>query len=84
MTLLAVPPGHVPTRITPARSPSSSPKSFPSPKASRGMTEEWTEGMGQIAEGDEVVLCGKVTKYKTTYETSSKKAYVYSINGKTE
>ncbi len=46
--------------------------------------KEWTEGMGQIAEGDEVVLCGKVTKYKTTYETSSKKAYVYSINGKTE
>lgn len=46
--------------------------------------KEWTEGMGQVAVGDEVVLCGKVTKYNTTYETSSKKAYVYSINGKTE
>ena len=48
----------------------------------------WADGMGQVAVGDEVVLCGKLTKYtkndKTTYETSSKKAYVYSINGKTE
>ena len=52
--------------------------------------QEWTEGMGQVEVGDEVVLCGKLTKYTdknkgtTTYETSSKKAYVYSINGKTE
>ena len=52
--------------------------------------KEWADGMGQVAVGDEVVLCGKVTKYTdknkgtTTYETSSKKAYVYSINGKTE
>lgn len=52
--------------------------------------KEWTDGMGQVAVGDEVVLCGKITKYTdknkgtTTYETSSKKAYVYSINGKTE
>ena len=48
------------------------------------------DGMGQVAVGDEVVLCGKITKYNDknkgtiTYETSSKKAYVYSINGKTE
>ncbi len=52
--------------------------------------KEWVEGMGQVAVGDEVVLCGKITKYTDknkgtiTYETSSKKAYVYSINGKTE
>lgn len=52
--------------------------------------KEWVDGMGQVAVGDEVVLCGKITKYTdknkgtTTYETSSKKAYVYSINGKTE
>ena len=52
--------------------------------------KEWADGMGQVAVGDEVVLCGKITKYTdknkgtTTYETSSKKAYVYSINGKTE
>lgn len=48
----------------------------------------WADGMGQVAVGDEVVLCGKLTKYtkngKTTYETSSKKAYVFSVNGKTE
>ena len=44
----------------------------------------WEEGNDQIAEGDEVILHGALTKYKTTYETSSKKAYVYSVNGKTE
>ena len=50
--------------------------------------KSWVEGNGQVAVGDKVVLCGKLTKYtkndKSTYETSSKKAYVYSINGKTE
>ncbi len=39
----------------------------------------WTEEDSQIALGNKVVLCGKVTKYKTTYETSSKNAYVYSV-----
>ena len=43
----------------------------------------WEDGDAQIAVGDEVVLCGKVTCYSGTYETSSKKAYIYSINGKT-
>ncbi len=43
----------------------------------------WEDGDAQIKVGDEVVLCGKVTCYSGTYETSSKKAYVYSINGKT-
>ena len=44
----------------------------------------WADGDGQVAVGDKVVLCGKLTKYKTTYETSSKKAYLYSLNGKTK
>lgn len=44
----------------------------------------WEEGNTQIAEGDEVILKGQLTKFKTTYETSSKKAWVASINGKTE
>lgn len=46
--------------------------------------KSWTDGCGQVAIGDKVVLCGKLTKYKTTYETSSKKAFIYSLNGKTE
>jgi hypothetical protein len=44
----------------------------------------WRTGDTQIAEGDEVILKGQLTKYKTTYETSSKKAWVASLNGKTE
>lgn len=44
----------------------------------------WVDGDGQIAVGDEVVLHGLLTYYKGTAETSSKKAYVYSQNGKTE
>lgn len=44
----------------------------------------WVDGDSQVAVGDEVVVCGQLTKYGTTYETSSKKAYVYSHNGKTE
>ena len=43
--------------------------------------QAWAEGDTQIAVGDEVLLCGKLTKYKDTYETSSKKAYVYALNG---
>ena len=48
----------------------------------------WTTGNSQLAVGDEVVLYGIVTKYtnssgKSTYETSSNKAYVYSWNGNT-
>ena len=45
--------------------------------------QSWTEGMGEVAVGDKVVLCGKVTKYNTTYETKAKNAYLYSLNGKT-
>ena len=43
----------------------------------------WEDGDAQIKVGDEVVLCGKVTNFNGTYETSSKKAYIYSLNGKT-
>ena len=46
--------------------------------------KSWVDGNGQVEIGDNVVLHGQLTKYKTTYETSSKKAYVYSVNGKTE
>ena len=43
--------------------------------------QKWVEGDKQIAVGDKVVLCGQLTKYKTTYETSQNKAYVFSVNG---
>ena len=46
--------------------------------------QPWVEGNGQVAVGDEVVIKGQLTKYKTTYETSSKKAWLYSVNGATE
>ncbi|MBO7539592.1 MAG: hypothetical protein J6T44_09950 [Prevotella sp.] len=45
--------------------------------------QAWVEGNTQIAVGDEVVIFGKVCNYNGTLETASKKAYVYSINGKT-
>ena len=44
----------------------------------------WVEGNTQIAVGDEVVIVGKITNYGGTLETASKKAYIYSLNGKTE
>ena len=43
----------------------------------------WTEGDTQIAVSDNVILCGQLTKYGSTYETASKKAYIYSLNGVT-
>ncbi len=47
--------------------------------------KSWQEGCTQIKVGDEVVAYGKVTLYGgTTYETVSKDAYIYSLNGKTE
>ncbi len=45
--------------------------------------QKWEEGKPQIALGDDVVLCGKITVYQGTYETSSQKAYLYSLNGVT-
>ena len=44
---------------------------------------KWVEGDTQIKVGDDVILCGKVTNYNGTYETSSQKAFIYSLNGKT-
>lgn len=44
--------------------------------------ENWVEGDPQIKVGDEVLLCGKLTKYGETYETSKNKAYIYALNGK--
>ena len=46
--------------------------------------QSWVDGNAQIAVGDEVILCGKITLYKGIAETSSKNAYVYSVNGVTE
>ena len=45
---------------------------------------KWQEGDDLIAVGDEVIIRGQLTKYGTTYETSSGNAYVYSHNGATE
>ena len=44
----------------------------------------WADGNAQVAVGDDVVVCGQLTKYGSIYETLSKKAWVYSLNGKTE
>ena len=46
--------------------------------------KKWVEGNDQIAVGDKVILCGKTTMYKTTAETVSGKAWIYSHNGKTK
>jgi len=46
--------------------------------------QPWVEGNTQVAVGDEVVICGKITNFNGTLETASKKAYIYSLNGKTE
>ena len=43
----------------------------------------WVDGNTQIAVGDDVVLFGKITNYGGTLETASKKACIYSLNGKT-
>ena len=45
--------------------------------------EAWVEGNTQIAVGDEVIVYGQLTCYSGTYETSNKKAWMYSLNGKT-
>ena len=44
----------------------------------------WAEGDTQIAVGDEVIICGKLTNYNGTLETVNKENYIYSLNGKTE
>ena len=46
--------------------------------------QPWVEGNTQIKEGDEVIICGKLTNYKgETPETVQNKSYIYSLNGKT-
>lgn len=46
--------------------------------------KKYTEGT-LLAAGDEVVICGKVVNYKgNTPETVQGKAFLYSLNGKTE
>lgn len=46
--------------------------------------KSWTDGDAQVAVGDQVVVCGKLTNYGgSTPETASRKAYIYSLNGKT-
>ncbi|MCR4995101.1 MAG: DUF6359 domain-containing protein [Bacteroidales bacterium] len=45
----------------------------------------WVDGDTQIAVGDEVIICGKLTNYSgTTPETAAKKNYIYSLNGVTD
>lgn len=44
----------------------------------------WLEGNTQIAVGDDVIIHGKLTCYNGTYETSARKAYIYSLNGNTK
>ena len=46
--------------------------------------QPWVEGNTQIKEGDEVIICGKLTNYKgETPETVQNKSYIYSLNGVT-
>jgi hypothetical protein len=45
---------------------------------------KWVAGDTQIAVGDDVILHGALTTYKGTAETVQNKAYLYSLNGKTE
>ena len=45
----------------------------------------WVEGDAQIQVNDEVIICGKLVNYNgNTPESSSKEAYIYSLNGKTD
>lgn len=44
----------------------------------------WVDGDAQPEVGDEVIVKGQYTIYKGIYETSSKKAWVHSLNGATE
>ena len=46
--------------------------------------KSWVEGNTQVNVGDEVIVFGKLTNYNGTPETASKKACLYSLNGKTE
>ncbi len=45
---------------------------------------KWVDGDTQIAVGDDVTIYGPLTVYNGTAETPSGKAYITSLNGKTE
>ncbi len=46
--------------------------------------KSWLDGNTQIEVGDDVIVCGKIMNYGGTLETANKKAYIYSLNGKTK
>ena len=46
--------------------------------------KKWNGEEPNVQVGDEIIVCGKLTNYNGTQETSQNKAYLYSINGKTE
>ena len=46
--------------------------------------KSWVDGFTQIEEGDDVIICGKLTNYQGIPETASKQAYLYSLNGVTK
>lgn len=45
--------------------------------------KKFAEGDTQINVGDEVIVCGTITNYNGTLETSQNGAYLYSLNGST-
>ena len=45
--------------------------------------KKYTDG-DVLVEGDTVIICGKVTNYNGTLETQQNKAFLYSLNGKSE
>ncbi len=45
--------------------------------------KKYTDG-DILAEGDTVIICGTVTNYNGTLETQQNKAFLYSLNGKSE
>ena len=47
--------------------------------------KKWADGDTQIKEGDEVIVCAKLTNFRgNTPETVQGEGYLYSLNGKTE
>ncbi|MBR5061094.1 MAG: OB-fold nucleic acid binding domain-containing protein [Prevotella sp.] len=45
--------------------------------------KKYTEG-DILQEGDSVIICGIITNYNGTFETQQNKAFLYSLNGKSE
>lgn len=46
--------------------------------------KDWKDGNSQIEVGDAVIICGKLMNYQgNTPETSTREAYIYSLNGNT-